>query len=357
MIFKSEKVNFVKKLFIFLMFGLIGIWATYFNMACTSKSSSAPNLQSPLQTVVAINPTWTFTPTVTATFTSTPTFTPTITGTPTPFATNTPWTGFSNPRGIAYYNNGLFIADTGHNQLKKFTINGTRVTTWGNKGIVEVNSPEAIAIDGSGNLYVVGGISGVNQYNSAGTTLTNQFNSTTFLNPQGVAVDGSGKIYVSDTTNKNIVELDSTGGFVASLPVTAVGGVTLTAPYGIAVDNSGNIAVAASDNNIHYYSSISTGTVLTTIPGYPATPPAFNFNYSAGVSMGGIAFDSSNNLYVADTGNHQVEKFLSAGLSLPPVDIFNGNGLLSNPTGLAIDGSGNIYVTDSVNNTVVKFLP
>jgi NHL repeat len=346
----------VKKLFILLMFGFVGVCAMYFNMACTSKSPSAPGFQTPLQTIVAINPPWTNTPTNTLTFTPTITPTPTNTGTPTPYATNTPWIGFKNPQGIAFYNSanngGLFVADTGNNQVKKLTVNGIHETNWGAKGIVEVNSPQGVAVDGNGNLYVVGGISGVNKYNASGSVTT--FTTVTFTHPQGVAVDSNFNVYVSDTTN--IVELNSGGVSIANLPITAVGGVTLTAPYGIAVDRNNNVAVAASDNNIHYYSSMS-GTVITTIPGYPITPPAFNFNYSAGVSMGGIAFDSGNNLYVADTGYHQAEEFANYGLNFSPIDIFNGNGTLNSPTGVAVDGNGNIYVTDSINDNVVKFIP
>src|ERR1039457_5732947 len=97
-----EKGNLVKKLFILLMFGLVGIWAIYFNMACTTKSPSAPNLQSPLQTIVAINPTWTFTPTAT----NSPTITAVHYMTPTPFVTTT-WNGFSNPQAIFFSNNNV----------------------------------------------------------------------------------------------------------------------------------------------------------------------------------------------------------------------------------------------------------
>lgn len=341
----------MKKLFILLTFGLAGVSAMYFNMACTTKSPSAPNFQSPLQTIVAINPTLT----ATFTFTPTPSFTNTPVITPTPFATNTPWIGFKNPQGIAFYSGGLFVADTGNNQVRKFTVNGGHVANWGVRGIVEVNAPQAVAVDGTGNLYVVGGISGVGKYNVSGSPTT-QFTSKTFTNPQGVAVDGSGNIYVSDTTNNAIVELSSAGVSMASLPITAVGAVTLVAPYGIAVNSSGTtVAVAASDNNIHLYSSIFSGTIITTIPGYPVSPPAFNF--SVGVSMGGLAFDSSNNLYVADTGYHQIEEFAFNGLNSPPTNIFNGINALNSPTGVAVDGNGNIYVTDSINNNVVKFLP
>lgn len=53
-------------------------------VSCTSDAPSGPNFQSPIQTIVAINPTFTPTPTHTMTPTSTPTDTPTATMTATP---------------------------------------------------------------------------------------------------------------------------------------------------------------------------------------------------------------------------------------------------------------------------------
>ena len=90
----------------------------------------------------------------------------------------------------------------------------------------------------------------------------------------------------------------------------------------------------------------------------------------------GIATDSSDNVYVADTLNHRIEKFSSAG-SLVSVwgwgvqDGTNayetctsscqagisgsGDGQFNTPEGIAIDSSDNVYVTDSQNNRIEKF--
>jgi sugar lactone lactonase YvrE len=168
-----------------------------------------------------------------------------------------------------------------------------------------------------------------------------------------VAVDGSGNIFVSDTANSRIVELDHNGNqggaFGAGsgvVTLVAVSPATQASPYGIAIDNNGNIAAAASDNNIHLY--LFSGAVITTIPGNVNN--AFN-------NPRGVAFDSGNNLFVADSGYRQVEEFANWGLNQSPIAIFNGSGSLPNPTGVAVDGNGNIYVTDATNNDVVKFLP
>ncbi len=71
----------------------------------------------------------------------------------------------------------------------------------------------------------------------------------------------------------------------------------------------------------------------------------------------GVAFDTGNNLYVADTGYHQVEEFSNSALNGSPIVIFNNGGSLVSPTGVAVDFNGNIYVADSAASKVIQFVP
>lgn len=353
----------LKKILVLLLFLALGISSLVVNVGCNANTPSGPNnFQSPLQTIAAINPTWTLT--FTPSFTPTPTPAPVLS--PTPYFAGT-WTGFSSPSGLAVFNNvlngGVFVADMGHNQVKKYSFNGTLITSWGDggkgKGIVPVTSPQALAVDGNGNLYVVGASGVINKYDNLGN-LNSQFtsvlfntsssvnlNGAVFTGPQGIGVDGSGNLYVSDTGNGRIVKLNPSGtlgsGFGTSGAVTVVpvAPATQVAPLGLAVDNNGNVAIVANDNNVHYYDS--TGNLMNTYPG---------FN-----SPHGITFDSGNNLFIADTVNRQVEVFPNYALYLSPGVIFNNGGTMVTPTGVAVDSNGNIYVTDAGNGTVVKFFP
>lgn len=77
-----------------------------------------------------------------------------------------------------------------------------------------------------------------------------------------------------------------------------------------------------------------------------------------------IAFDVQGNLYFAETGNHMVRKFSSAGV----ITIVAGSGVqgfsgdngpataaaLDSPAGLALDAAGNLYIADSHNHRVRK---
>ncbi len=361
--------------------------ALFLNFSCSTKTpTAADNFQNPVQTIVATNPTYTFTATYTftITYTFTPSYTPTTTFTP--YVTATPWTGFSTPEGIAADSDGnVYVADTGHNYVDKYNSNGILVAGWGAygvKGKVPYTLPVAVAVYPAGatlvatitpstptTLYVVG--SGnpvqVSEYGPTGNQITASFSQFfTFSNPKGLAVDGNGYVYVSDTGNNRIVQLSPTGatgsGFGGSgaLTLTApatIGSVTITSGAtvtlaGIAVNN-GNVYVAVQGSGINgsTYSSVvgfdvATGdTTTVAIPGFK--------------NPTGIAFDSSGNLYVADTGNKQVEEFSPTGggtyVQVPLQ--FNGSSLLASPMGVAVDPYFNIYVTDSMDNEVFKFAP
>lgn len=363
----------VKKALFFLMLALPAFVAVLFNLSCSAtQPTAATNFQNPVLTVVSINTPFTATFTTTATFTPTVTPTNTPTNTSTPYVTLTPWTGFNHPSGVAVDVAGnVYVADTGNNKVGKFTPNGFPVAGWGTFGIKGkvpyTTGPVGVAVDAVSNLYVVGGANQIAKFNANGGPAA--FTpAVALLNPQGVAVDGSGNVYISDTGNNRIVQLSSGGslaGFTASAsgtgllslaaPIT-IGSVTITSAVtlsGIAVYN-GIVYVATQGVGVNgsAYSSIlgfdaATGTTTTiALPGF--------------VNPSGIAFDPSGNLYVADTGNRQVEEFAPNSGTFTEIPVaFNNANLLQSPVGIAVGLAPgfNIFVTDSTANDVVEFTP
>ncbi|NTU80550.1 MAG: TIGR03663 family protein [Chloroflexales bacterium] len=72
----------------------------------------------------------------------------------------------------------------------------------------------------------------------------------------------------------------------------------------------------------------------------------------------GAATDAQGNLYVADTGSHQIHIYNSQGELQRSLGGFgSGLGQLYEPRGLAVDAQGNLYVADTWNARVVKYDP
>ena len=70
----------------------------------------------------------------------------------------------------------------------------------------------------------------------------------------------------------------------------------------------------------------------------------------------GLAVDSSDNVFVADTDNANIQKFDDKGnLLLKWGSEGSKEGQLKRPAGIEIGTFDNVYVTDSGNNRIQKF--
>ncbi len=134
---------------------------------------------------------------------------------------------FGFPVGIAVDGSGnVYVVDTNNNRIQKFDGTGAFLTTWGSPGPGDgqFDSPTGVAVDGSGNVYVTDRNNNrIQKFNGTGTFLMKwgspgegdgQFN-----NPRGVAVDGSGNVYVvdgdiRDRKSSRIQKFNGTGTFL-----------------------------------------------------------------------------------------------------------------------------------------------
>jgi parallel beta-helix repeat protein len=70
----------------------------------------------------------------------------------------------------------------------------------------------------------------------------------------------------------------------------------------------------------------------------------------------GVAVDGAGNVYVADTGNHRVQKFSSEGNFIVAWGSRgSNNGQFKSPYGIAVDSTGDVYVADYGNYRIQKF--
>ncbi|HVM50454.1 MAG TPA: immunoglobulin domain-containing protein, partial [Candidatus Acidoferrum sp.] len=252
--------------------------------------------------------------------------------------------GFTNPWGVAADSSGnVYVADTDNHTIRMITAAGMVSTLAG-----------------------AAGLSGTNN----GTGSAARFNK-----PQGVAADNSGNLYVADTGNNTIRMIAPGGIVSTLAGAPGLSGSTdatgsnarFSEPEGIAVNGAGTLIYVADTWN-HTIRQVTSAGVVTTFAGFPGN---FGTNNATGTNAQfyqpqGVAVDALGNVYVGDTGNQAIRKITSAGLvttlagSMLNYGSGNGSGTGAQfwaPQGLALDSGNNLYVADSLNNTIRMITP
>ena len=306
---------------------------------------------------------------------------------------------FNWPGNLTYDGAGdLYVADTQNNTIRKIVVATAAVTTLagaagfgntdGTGADARFYSPEGLAYDGAGSLYVAdltnATIRKITVATGAVTTLAGAAGyghsdgtgaAATFFGPQELAYDGAGNLYVSDTGNNTIRQIAVATGAVTTLAgaagtVGSADGVGTTAsfsvPGGLAYDGAGNLYVADTQNDRIRQIAVATGTV-TTLAGSGALGSADGTGAAARFYQPDpLAYDGAGNLYVGDVGNNTIRKIvLATGVvttlagAAGPSGSADGTGpaaRFSGPMGLACDGRGNLYVADTGNHTIRKIV-
>jgi sugar lactone lactonase YvrE len=267
--------------------------------------------------------------------------------------------GFLRPFGIALdeTHGRLLVADTGNHRFKWTTISdlaGPHVYT--EHGYVidraaanALNSPQAIAVDSAGNVYVVNPLSGTvklftwngGDYSNAQTFCNLTVDNIDILMPRDIAVGPDDAVYLLDSGNNRILKADgpndSTWSVFHSDP-------TWKNPYGLTVDRSGIVFVADTGN--HRIAKIDTAAVVTTFGRWGTGSGEFRFPRD-------LAVDQHGRIYVADTFNHRIVVLASDGHFLvqlgeaPAVNTINK---------IVVDSSDRVLTVDSDNNHVIAYL-
>ena len=185
--------------------------------------------------------------------------------------------------------------------------------------------------------------------------------------PSGVVVDGSNNIFIADHASGRIRMVTSAGIMTTYASAGQIGyggdgGAATSAlfdsPYGVALDPQGNLIVADSNNQI--IRKIDKSTQIISIIAGTATSQGSSGDNGAATSANldnpsRVRFDTSGNLYIADSYNHKVRFVL---LSTGIITTFAGTGTAGSsgdggqatsaqlyyPRALALDLSGNILI-------------
>jgi uncharacterized protein (TIGR03437 family) len=242
------------------------------------------------------------------------------------------------PEGLAVDADGnLYIADILNQRIRKVSPDGTITTVAGTgvRGYFGDGGPATAArISLGGSLWGADGI--------------------------GVAVDAAGNLYIADWRNHRIRKVSSDG-IITTVAGNGTSGASgdggpaasaqLSYPVSVAVDASGNLFISDSGNS--RIRKVSPAGIITSVAGvrYPA----------------GLAVDSSGNLYIASSGYDRIFKLFASGGGSTFAGTgdtgFSGDGgpaasaMLNWPVGVAVDASGNVYIADSLNNRIRRVSP
>ncbi|HEY5504943.1 MAG TPA: hypothetical protein VIK28_07275 [Sedimentisphaerales bacterium] len=188
---------------------------------------------------------------------------------------------FYFPTGIAADTNGnVYVADSVNQTIRKITPSAVVTTMAGSPrnygyadgtgGAARFHTPQEVAVDTSGNVYVAdhanqvvrkvtqaGVVTTIAGYPGSSGAADGTGSSARFNNLDGVAVDNAGNIYVADQSNQAIRKITPSG-IVTTLagqsgnPGSAdgIGSVTrFDRPLGVAIDGVGTLYVADSGNS------------------------------------------------------------------------------------------------------------
>ncbi|KQQ91721.1 SMP-30/gluconolactonase/LRE family protein [Massilia sp. Leaf139] len=246
------------------------------------------------------------------------------------------------------------------------------------------NSPTRIEADADGNLYVTDtGNSTIRRISAAGAVTTlagaagqcgsadGDARNARFCSPQGIALDRQGNLYVADTLNHTIRRIDranvvtTIAGTAGSCGSTDGRGAAalFCEPQDIDVDSAGFLYVADTANST--IREISPAGEVRTIAGAAGQCGSADgtLNNARLCRAAGLALDGAGSLFVADTGNGTIRRIdisnkVSTVIGVPG----NQNnvlgplpGGLNAPRGITAFGAGALAV--SVQNLVLKVVP
>jgi sugar lactone lactonase YvrE len=248
---------------------------------------------------------------------------------------------FYSPDGIAVDGQGnVYVADVYNQSVRKITPAGV-VSTWAGGPTQNTGfSPIDLALDKQNNLLVANASSNVLKVSPSGAVSTvagsGRYNyaegsatSAEFYSPNGIAVDAEGGIYLSDIYNIGSINGVPTTNTEARIRRITPAGTVSTLAGGAGGDADGK-------------------------------GPAAQFR-----GPEGLAIDASGTVYIAEFKGARIRKITPDG----QVSTFAGTGVkgyldgkgnvaqFNHPSGVAVDALGNVFVAEAGNHCIRKITP
>lgn len=220
--------------------------------------------------------------------------------------------------------------------------------------VTGLSSPQGIAVDNAGNMWVTNTTtSSITEY-SAGSTgnvapiNTVQGNATSLSSPVGIVFNANGDMFVvnSATDGSGSYEILEFGPNPVGnqAPINRIGGgaTLLTQPQYVAVDGAGNLYVTNLPVNlINIYAPGASGDVA----------PIVSFGGNC-LAPDGISLDASNHIYVSCDTNYEIREYSAlSGTQIPTqirsLGVNSAQPQLYNPSGIAVNSLGTLFVANT----------
>lgn len=262
---------------------------------------------------------------------------------------------YNRPRGVAINDTGdVYIVDAASNRVQVTNTDGVFIIQFGSRGqgAGEMDRPRSAAVAPDGFVWITDRSNHrIQKFGAAGGGLQQigalgvgpgQFNL-----PQGIAIAPNGDIYVSDSGNNRIQKFDSAGNFISTWGSLGAAPGQFNSPRGIATDgvkvwvaDSNNSRVQVFDTNGAF---IDTWGALGSLLGNFRDPR-------------GLAIDRYKRVYVSERTNHRVQVFTGDGTFITSIGGFGiGDGQFNGPRDVAVDSLGRVFVSDTENDRIQRF--
>jgi hypothetical protein len=261
--------------------------------------------------------------------------------------------GLASPDGVAVNGRGdVFVSEEDGGGVAEIDADGTQraIGPFGSTG-----STEDVAVDGSGNLFVIDNtkvyeVIAVNGVIPASPTIVTL--ATGFIQLNGIAVDATGDVFlgngISGAPDGAVYELVAVNGMIPASPAPRTLGSGFGWVTGVAVDQNGNVFASDTGNKAVYEIEAVNGVI-----GASSLPRPLGGTFS---NPSNVGLDAADDVYVTDEGTGMVSEFMAVNGSVPKINPLIrtvGTGIVE-PQGMVVDSNGNIFIADESLAQIVK---